>query len=117
MIRFLADIFQNPDFEFPITNLPTNSTSPFILLNEKSTIPGWTFQGEVRYVRAEGNASLTWNVRAIMFGQDGKINQTLLQMGCNAIPAYFHFGSLAGQNRKANVSLVVSAPDSSMEFF
>lgn len=52
-----------------------------------------------------------------MFGQDGKINQTLLQMGCNAIPAYFHFGSLAGQNRKANVSLVVSAPDSSMEFF
>ncbi|CAI9752581.1 unnamed protein product [Fraxinus pennsylvanica] len=111
-----ADILQNPDFELPITNLPTNSTSPFVLLNENSTIPGWTFQGEVRYVTAGVNASLPRNGHAIMLGQDGKINQTFTANG--DVMQYLLTFTLAqaGQNCKANVSLVVSAPDSSMEF-
>lgn len=107
---------QNPDFELPITNLPTNSTSPFVLLNENSTIPGWTFQGEVRYVTAGVNASLPRNGHAILLGQDGKINQTFTANG--DVMQYLLTFTLAqaGQNCKANVSLVVSAPDSSMEF-
>ncbi|KAI3848316.1 hypothetical protein MKW92_015037 [Papaver armeniacum] len=67
-----AAYLQNPDFETPPTNIPKNSTNPFILLNSTiNTLPGWSYQGTVQYVISssrEGNA--------IYLGQNGMINQT-----------------------------------------
>ncbi|KAI3919716.1 hypothetical protein MKX01_000157 [Papaver californicum] len=66
-----ADL-QNPGFETPPTNIPENSTNPFIPLNSTiNTIPGWLYQGTVQYVISSG---LEGN--AIYLGQNGKINQT-----------------------------------------
>ncbi|KAI3981999.1 hypothetical protein MKX01_018905 [Papaver californicum] len=68
---FAADL-QNPDFETPPTNIPKNSTNPFIPLNSTiNIIPGWSYQGTVQYVISSGQEG-----NAIYLGQNGKINQT-----------------------------------------
>ncbi|KAI3870053.1 hypothetical protein MKX03_017923 [Papaver bracteatum] len=68
---FAADL-QNPDFEKPPTNIPKNSTNPFIPLNSTiNTIPGWSYQGTVQYVISSSQGG-----NAIYLGQNGKINQT-----------------------------------------
>ncbi|PIN19399.1 hypothetical protein CDL12_07903 [Handroanthus impetiginosus] len=111
-----ADILQNPDFEVPPSNWRANSTTPFIPLDENSTIPGWTFEGTVEYVTAGAELSLPSNGHAILLGQDSKINQTFAANGEQM--QYLLSFTLARvvQNCTSNGSLVVSAPDSSAQF-
>nr|DAD34261.1 TPA_asm: hypothetical protein HUJ06_004901 [Nelumbo nucifera] len=47
-----------------------------MLLTETNSIPGWTFEGTVRYVMAGPNMSLPGNGHAIQLGPHGKISQT-----------------------------------------
>lgn len=102
-----ADVLQNPDFELPPANLPDNSTSALITLQENNTIPGWSFEGLVQYVTAGKDL----NRHAILLGADGKINQTFTA-GSNTQRYLLTFTlSLGGQSCAANVSLVVSVPD------
>ncbi|KAK7846661.1 BIIDXI-like protein At5g11420 [Quercus suber] len=111
-----ADLLQNPDFESPPSNLTGNSTSSVVPLSQNNTIPGWTFEGTVNYVKASQNISLPGNGHGIQLGQDGKINQTFTANG-NIINYLLTF-TLApgGQNCSANADIVVSAPDSTMVF-
>ncbi|XP_018860155.1 uncharacterized protein LOC109021882 [Juglans regia] len=113
-----ADLLQNPDFESPPANLPEKFTSPFVLSSQNNTIPGWTFEGTVLYVKASQNVSLPGSGHAIQLGQDGKINQTFIANG--DIMDYVLTFTLAsvGQNCSANtdIALAVSAPDSSRVF-
>ncbi|KAI3870044.1 hypothetical protein MKX03_017914 [Papaver bracteatum] len=54
------------------TNIPKNSTNPFIPLSSTiNTLPGWSYQGTVQYVISSGQGG-----NAIYLGQNGKINQT-----------------------------------------
>ncbi|MCL7033429.1 hypothetical protein MKW94_006203 [Papaver nudicaule] len=67
---------RNPDFEIPPTNMPKNSTNASIPLNSTiNTIPGWSYQGTVKYVISSGQGG-----NAIYLGQNGKINQTFKAM-------------------------------------
>ncbi|KAK3036448.1 hypothetical protein RJ639_030047, partial [Escallonia herrerae] len=101
----------NPDFELPPSNLPGNSTAPIELLNGNNTIPGWTYEGTVRYVPLAAGGG-----HAMLLGQDGKINQTFIANGDSMSYLLTLALSLGGQNCSANASLVVSAPDSSSVF-
>ncbi|KAJ0436083.1 hypothetical protein HanIR_Chr17g0900491 [Helianthus annuus] len=68
---------ENSGFESQPTNLTTNSTSQFVLLNSKTNvIPGWSFNGTVWYVTAGGNISLPGNGHGLQLGPNGVINQT-----------------------------------------
>ncbi|KAL0014562.1 hypothetical protein SO802_001631 [Lithocarpus litseifolius] len=109
-----ADLLQNPDFESPPSNLTGNSTSSVVPLSQNNTIPGWTFEGTVNYVKASQNISLPGNGHGIQLGQDGKINQTFTANG-NIINYLLTF-TLApgGQNCSANADMEVSTPDSTM---
>lgn len=105
-------ILQNPDFESPPTNLPENSTDPFFLLNENTTLPGWTFQGTVQYVKASKSTPLPGNGHAVQLGQDGKINQTFIANGDNLNYILTFTLTYGGQDCLVDAGLVVSAPDS-----
>ncbi|KAF8399950.1 hypothetical protein HHK36_015822 [Tetracentron sinense] len=85
-------LLQNPDFESPPLNIPSESASPFVLLNENNTIPGWTFEGTVQYVTSGPNISLPGNGHAIQLGLDG------------------------GDNCSTSANIIVSAPDRSSIF-
>ncbi|MFS8020455.1 hypothetical protein Hanom_Chr16g01415761 [Helianthus anomalus] len=68
---------ENSGFESQPTNLTTNSTSQFVLLDTKTNvIPGWSFNGTVWYVTAGGNISLPENGHGLQLGPNGVINQT-----------------------------------------
>ncbi|XP_050234895.1 protein DUF642 L-GALACTONO-1,4-LACTONE-RESPONSIVE GENE 2 [Mercurialis annua] len=113
---FSADLLQNSDFETPPLNVPKNSTPPFQLLSENSTIPGWSFEGTVVYVTAGKTVPLPGNGHAIQLVQDSQINQTFIATG-----DYLHYlltFALApgGQNCSNNGSIGVSAPDSHADF-
>ncbi|CAL5349684.1 unnamed protein product [Camellia sinensis] len=75
------DMLQNPDFESPPTNITANATSPFLLLTEANTIPGWPFNGTVWYVTSGLNVSLPGNGHAVQLGQGGMINQAFSANG------------------------------------
>lgn len=111
-----ADLLQNPDFESPPANLTGNSTSPFMLLSQNNTVPGWTFEGTVQYVTAGQNISLPGNGHAIQLCQDGKINQTFIANG--AITDYVLTLTVAagGRNCSNNADVVISVPDSTKVF-
>lgn len=110
------DLLQNPDFESPPTNLSANATS-FVLLKENNSIPGWTFEGTVLYVKASQNISLPENGHAIQLGQDGKINQTFTANGDIVTYLLTFTLALGGPvNCTANASLAISAPDSNAVF-
>lgn len=115
-ISSAADILQNPDFELQPSNLPGNITAPIVLLNENNTIPGWTFEGMVRYVTGSLIVPLPGNGHAIELGQDGKINQTFKANG--DLRQYLLTFTLAriSQSCSTNASLIVSAPDSESIF-
>ncbi|CAI9302539.1 unnamed protein product [Lactuca saligna] len=71
---------ENSGFESPPTNLTTNSTSQFILLDTKTNrIPGWSFNGTVWNVTADENVSLPENGHGVQLGPNGMINQTFKQ--------------------------------------
>ncbi|XP_059624637.1 protein DUF642 L-GALACTONO-1,4-LACTONE-RESPONSIVE GENE 2 [Cornus florida] len=111
-----ADLLQNPDFEVPPSNLPGNSSAPFVLLNENNTIPGWSFEGTVQYVTAGPTVLLPGNGHAIELGQDGMINQTFTA-NSDLMQYLLTFTlALGGQNCTSNASLIVSAPDSASAF-
>jgi len=67
-----ADLLQNPDFESPPSNLTGNSNSSVVPLGQNNTIPGWTFEGTMNYVKDSQNISLPGNGHGIQLGQDGK---------------------------------------------
>ncbi|XP_002509519.2 uncharacterized protein LOC8271454 [Ricinus communis] len=111
-----ADLLQNPDFETPPLHVPRNSTSPFQLLNENSTIPGWTFEGTVVYVTASQTVALPGDGHAIQLIQDGKINQTF-----HPNASYSHYLltfvlAPGGQNCSNSGSIGVSVPDNHAVF-
>lgn len=111
-----ADVLQNPNFELPPSRMSPNSSVPSVPLNENNTIPGWTSEGTVQYIIAGPNAPLPRNEHAVLLAEDGKINQTFIANG--DIKQYLLTFTLAlgGPNCSANVSLVVSAPDSASAF-
>ncbi|KAL8049215.1 hypothetical protein ABFX02_06G007000 [Erythranthe guttata] len=111
-----AEILLNADFELPPSNWKADSTSPLFPLNENSTIPGWTVEGEVMYATAGADLSLPQNGHAILLGQDGKINQTFTAKGAQM--HYLLTFTLARRNQScsSNAGLVVSAPDNSGQF-
>ncbi|PWA34956.1 hypothetical protein CTI12_AA614080 [Artemisia annua] len=68
---------QNPSFESPPTNIRTNASSQFVLLNTLSNvIPGWSFQGTVWYVTGGNSVSLPGNGHGLQLGINGMISQT-----------------------------------------
>ncbi|XP_044466918.1 uncharacterized protein LOC123196843 isoform X2 [Mangifera indica] len=111
-----ADLLQNPDFESPPSNLSANYSTPYVLLNEDNTIPGWSFEGTVQYVTASQEVKLPDNGHAIQLGQDGKINQTFIATGDNMNYLLTFILAPGGQNCSVNADLAVSAPDSSGVF-
>ncbi|KAL5860691.1 hypothetical protein ACOSQ4_001987 [Xanthoceras sorbifolium] len=111
-----ADLLQNPDFESPPSNLAANYTTPFLLLAENNTIPGWTFEGTVQYVTANQTITLPDNGHAIQLGQDGKINQTFIASGDGMNYILTFTLAPGGQNCSSNVDVAVSAPDSHTVF-
>ncbi|XP_051141238.1 uncharacterized protein LOC127258441 [Andrographis paniculata] len=112
-----ADILQNPDFERPPSNWRATSTAQFFPLDENSTtLPGWTFLGKVEYVTAGSNLSLPRNGHAILLADEGKINQTFTASGERAQYILTFAVARGIQDCSTNASLVVSAPDSTVEF-
>ncbi|KAK2661474.1 hypothetical protein Ddye_000048 [Dipteronia dyeriana] len=111
-----ADLLQNSDFESPPSNLPANYTTPFVLLAENNTIPGWTFEGTVQYVTAGQTITLQDNGHAIQLGQDGKINQTFIASSDDMYYILTLTLAPGGRNCTANADVVVSAPDSHTVF-
>ncbi|XP_062105447.1 BIIDXI-like protein At5g11420 [Humulus lupulus] len=108
-----ADLLQNPDFEFPPSNLPKDSKSPFVLLNKNNTIPGWTFEGTVLYVTADETFSLPHNGHAVQLGEDGIINQTFLASADYLrYVLTFTIAPAQTQNCSDSAETVISAPDS-----
>ncbi|KDP46284.1 hypothetical protein JCGZ_10124 [Jatropha curcas] len=109
---------QNSDFETPPLNIPKNSSIPFQLLNQNTTIPGWSFEGTVLYVTATDTIALPGNGHAIQLGQDGKINQTF-----SPSADYIHYlltfslATSGGSNCSSNASVGVSASDRPSVFF
>lgn len=121
-----ADLLQNPDFESPPTNLPPeNSTAEFIPLNQTTaTLPGWSFEGTVLYVKAGRTVLLPSNgSHAVQLGPDGKINQTFTTGGASdgtstnllTITLVYSAVGGGGGNCTASATTVVSAPDSRTE--
>ncbi|XP_058103313.1 protein DUF642 L-GALACTONO-1,4-LACTONE-RESPONSIVE GENE 2-like [Magnolia sinica] len=104
------DLLQNADFESPPLNVTANSTTPFVLLTQTNTIPGWTFNGTVQYVTAGPNMSLPGNGHAIQLGTDGKINQTFRANG-TAMDYVLTFSLAAGgENCSTSTTVNVSVP-------
>lgn len=87
-------------------------------LNKNSTIPGWTFQGAVEYITVSKNISLPENGHAMLFGEDGKINQTF-KADVDFLNYLLTFALAAGgqtQNCSSTAPLLISAPDSDAFF-
>nr|GFA15135.1 hypothetical protein [Tanacetum cinerariifolium] len=60
---------QNSGFETRPTNLSTNATSEFVLLDRNiNAISGWSYNGTVRYVISGGNVSLPGNGHGMQLG-------------------------------------------------
>ncbi|KAF8013127.1 hypothetical protein BT93_I1105 [Corymbia citriodora subsp. variegata] len=103
---YAADLLQNPDFESPPPSLPANSTAPF-LLKQNDTLPGWSFDGEVYYLKASGGG------HAVQLAQDGRINQTFAASAdFEDYLLTFAIASPGGASCSSNGSVVISAPDS-----
>ncbi|KAF8118081.1 hypothetical protein N665_0006s0081 [Sinapis alba] len=111
-----SDFLENPDFESPPLNLsrnPNASSSAFVLLDQNTTLPGWTFQGTVQYVTS---LELPDSGHAVQLGEDGKINQTFIAKGddLNYILTFTLIPE--GQNCSISAGLSVSGPDSNAVF-
>jgi len=101
---------ENPDFESPPLNLPTNSNASSVSLDQNSTLPGWTFQGTVLYVELPDTGHV------VQLGEDGKINQTFIAKG-DELNYILTFALIhAGQNCTSSAGLSVSGPDSNAVF-
>ncbi|CAN8236459.1 unnamed protein product [Cochlearia groenlandica] len=111
-----SDFLENADFESPPLNLTRNSnatSTEFLLLDQNSTLPGWTVQGTVQYVTS---LELPDAGHAIQLGEDGKINQTFIAKG-DDLNYILTFALIpGGKNCSASAGLVVSGPDSNAVF-
>ncbi|CAH2072787.1 unnamed protein product [Thlaspi arvense] len=111
-----SDFLENPDFEAPPLNLSKNSnasSNAFVLLDQNSTLPGWTFQGTVQYVTS---LELPDAGHAVQLGEDGKINQTFIAKG-DDLNYILTFALIpGGQNCSTSAGLSVSGPDSNAVF-
>ncbi|XP_076944098.1 BIIDXI-like protein At5g11420 [Bidens hawaiensis] len=109
---------QNSGFESPPTNLTTNSTSQFVLLDTKTNIiPGWSYNGTVWYVTAVGNVSFPGNSHGLQLGPNGVINQTFKSDGSYYYTLTFTLAP-SSLNCANNSTLVnVSGPGVSKVFF
>lgn len=84
-----------------------------MLLDENSTLPGWTVQGTVQYITS---LELPDTGHAIQLGEDGKINQTFIAKG-DVLNYILTFALIpGGQNCSASAGLIVSGPDSNAVF-
>ncbi|KAI3849997.1 hypothetical protein MKX03_015342 [Papaver bracteatum] len=108
-----ADL-QNPGFESPPTNIPKNSTNTFASLNSTiNTIPGWSYQGTVKYVTSTSPAE----EHAIYLGQNGKINQTF-KSNQESNHYLLTFNLQPAQSNCSNpTSVVISGPDRGVRIF
>ncbi|ESQ41380.1 hypothetical protein EUTSA_v10016026mg, partial [Eutrema salsugineum] len=103
---------ENSGFESPPLN-SNASSSAFVLLDQNSTLPGWTFQGTVKYVTS---LELPDSGHAVQLGEDGKINQTFIAKG-EDLNYILTFALIpGGQNCSSSAGLTVSGPDSSAVF-
>ncbi|VVB14424.1 unnamed protein product [Arabis nemorensis] len=92
-------------------NQPCSTSS--LLLDQNSTLPGWTFQGTVQYVTS---LELPDTGHAIQLGEDGKINQTFIAKG-DDLHYILTFALIpGGKNCSASAGLIVSGPDSNAVF-
>nr|KAJ0185967.1 hypothetical protein LSAT_V11C900480540 [Lactuca sativa] len=108
---------ENSGFESPPTNLTTNSTSQFILLDPKTNrIPGWSFNGTVWYVTAGENVSLPGNGHGVQLGPNGMINQTFKQDGNYYYVLTFTLAP-SSPDCANSTSVNVSGPTASEVFF
>ncbi|GJR61526.1 lysine--tRNA ligase [Tanacetum coccineum] len=108
---------QNPSFELPPTNLGTNATSQFVLLDsDTSTIPGWSYQGTVWYVTAGKNVSLPGNGHGLQLGRDGAISQTFTYDGSDDYVLTFTIAPSSPDCAKQAIAVSVSGPSVSKVF-
>ncbi|KAL7584959.1 protein DUF642 L-GALACTONO-1,4-LACTONE-RESPONSIVE GENE 2 [Lactuca sativa] len=108
---------ENSGFESPPTNLTTNSTSQFILLDTKTNrIPGWSFNGTVWYVTAGENVSLPGNGHGVQLGPNGMINQTFKPDGNYDYVLTFTLAP-SSPDCANSTSVNVSGPSASEVFF
>ncbi|XP_026382297.1 uncharacterized protein LOC113277402 [Papaver somniferum] len=110
--KAFADL-QNPGFESPPTNIPKNSINTFASLNSTiNTIPGWSYQGTVKYV-----TSTSPGEHAIYLGQNGKINQTF-KSNQESNHYLLTFNLQPAQSNCSNpTSVVISGPDRAVRIF
>nr|KAJ0184850.1 hypothetical protein LSAT_V11C900480520 [Lactuca sativa] len=107
----------NSSFESPPTNLTTNSTSQFILLDPKTNrIPGWSFNDTVWYVTAGENVSLPGNGHGLQLGPNSMINQTFKQDGNYDYVLTFTLAP-SSPDCANSTSVNVSGPTASEVFF
>ncbi|CAA7031434.1 unnamed protein product [Microthlaspi erraticum] len=107
-----SDFLENPDFESPPLN-SNASSSEFVLLDQNTTLPGWTFQGTVQYVTS---LDLPDTGHRIQLGEDGKINQTFIAKG-DDLNYILTFALIpGGKNCSSSAGLSVSGPDSNAVF-
>lgn len=95
-------------------NLSSNASSgAFVLLDQNTTLPGWTFQGTVQYVTSP---DLPDSGHAVQLGEDGKINQTFIAKG-DDLNYILTFALIpGGENCSSSSGLSVSGPDSNSVF-
>ncbi|PWA34955.1 hypothetical protein CTI12_AA614070 [Artemisia annua] len=109
---------QNPSFETPPTNLTTNATSQFMLLDSKiNVIPGWSFKGTVWYVTSGGNISLPGNGHGLQLGPNGMINQTFKSYDSYDCVLTFTIAPSSAECANNYTAVNVSAPGVSKVFF
>ncbi|GJV70254.1 hypothetical protein Tco_1485763 [Tanacetum coccineum] len=109
---------QNPSFETPPTNLTTNATSQFMLLDSKiNVIPGWSYKGTVWYVTSGGNISLPGNGHGLQLGPNGMINQTFKSYDSYDCVLTFTIAPSSAECANNYTAVNVSAPGVSKVFF
>ncbi|PWA49728.1 hypothetical protein CTI12_AA457510 [Artemisia annua] len=108
----------NPSFETPPTNLKTNATSQFMLLDsEINVIPGWSFKVTVWYVTSGGNISLPGNGHGLQLGPNGMINQTFKSYDTYDCVLTFTVAPSSGECANNYTAVNVSASGASKVFF
>ncbi|GJX55483.1 hypothetical protein Tco_0285380, partial [Tanacetum coccineum] len=109
---------QNSGFETRPTNLSTNATSEFVLLDTSiNVIPGWSYNGTVRYVTSGGNVSLPGNGHGMQLGPNGMINQTFKPDDSYDYVLTFTLASSSAECANNSTAVNVSGPSVSKVFF
>nr|GEY17590.1 lysine--tRNA ligase, cytoplasmic-like [Tanacetum cinerariifolium] len=109
---------QNSGFETRPTNLSKNATSEFVLLDSNiNAIPGWSYNGTVRYVTSGGNVSLPGNGHGMQLGPNGMINQTFKPDDSYDYVLTFTLASSSAECANNSTAVNVSGPSVSKVFY